>query len=45
MSIDMNINMLGLDELMKAKQAAGRPQDQLDLARLSAKKSGYAHDK
>ena len=28
------INILGLDELIKAKQAIGRPQDKLDLAKL-----------
>jgi len=28
------INILGLKELIQAKQAAGRPQDKLDLAKL-----------
>ena len=28
------INLLGLTELIKAKEAAGRPQDKLDLAKL-----------
>ena len=29
-----SINILGLDDLIKAKQASGRPQDKLDLANL-----------
>lgn len=36
------IYVLGLSELIKAKQASGRPQDKLDLARLlKRKRSGY----
>ncbi len=37
-----SIAVLGLDELIKAKQASGRPQDKLDLAKLlKRKRSGY----
>ncbi len=36
------IHVLGLSDLIKAKQASGRPQDKLDLAKLRKKKrSGY----
>ena len=36
------INILGLAELIKAKQASGRPQDRLDLKKLlRGKKTGY----
>ena len=36
------INILGLAELIKAKQTAARPQDKLDLKKLSRrKKTGY----
>ena len=36
------IHVLGLSELIKAKRASGRPQDQLDLAKLlKGKRSGY----
>ena len=36
------INVLGLAELIKAKRATGRPQDQLDLKQLlKGKKTGY----
>ena len=35
---------IGLDELIKSKQASGRPQDRIDLSKLSKRKprSGYA---
>ena len=33
---DVPINILGKDNLIKAKEAAGRPQDLLDLERLRA---------
>jgi len=37
-----SINILGLQELIKAKQASGRPQDKLDLAKLlRGTRSGY----
>jgi len=37
-----SIHMLGLSDLIKAKQASGRPQDKLDLATLlKRKRSGY----
>jgi hypothetical protein len=37
-----SIHVLGLSELIKAKQASGRPQDILDLAKLrKRKRSGY----
>ena len=37
-----SIYVLGLSELIKAKQASGRPQDKLDLAKLrKRKRSGY----
>ena len=32
------IHVLGFEELIKAKQAAGRPQDKLDLAKLLRRK-------
>ena len=32
------INLLGLEELIKAKKKAGRPQDKLDLERLLRRK-------
>ena len=36
------IHVLGRDDLIKAKQTAGRPQDKLDLAKLlKRKRSGY----
>lgn len=36
------IHVLGLSDLIKAKQASGRPQDKLDLAKLQKRKrSGY----
>ncbi len=36
------IHVLGLSELIKAKQTSGRPQDKLDLTKLMKKKrSGY----
>ena len=37
-----SIHVLGLPELIKTKQASGRPQDKLDLAKLQKRKrSGY----
>ena len=37
-----SIYVLGLPELIKAKQASGRPQDKLDLTKLlKRKRSGY----
>ena len=37
-----SIYVLGLPELIKTKQASGRPQDKLDLAKLrKRKRSGY----
>ena len=39
------IHILGVDELIRAKKAANRPQDRLDLSRLSANRKprgGYA---
>ena len=37
-----SIHVLGLPELIKTKEAAGRPQDKLDLAKLrKRKRSGY----
>ena len=39
------IHILGLDELIQAKKASGRPQDRLDLKQLLARKTrrvGYA---
>ena len=36
------IHVLGLSEMIKAKQVSGRPQDKLDLAKLQKqKRSGY----
>ncbi len=32
-----SIHVLGLEEVIKAKRTAGRPQDQLDLAKLTAR--------
>ena len=38
----VSIHVLGLSELIKAKQASGRPQDKLDLVKLlKRKRSGY----
>ena len=34
------INIIGPDELIKAKKIAGRPQDKLDLTRLQARLKG-----
>jgi|GEM_PF-2019327 len=36
---NVSINILGLAELIQAKQATGRPQDKLDLAKLRKRRN------